>query len=145
MEDDIKTELQKLYSESYYEVSIYVFGAYVAALKKRLKADLMISVLYEIATKEKIDLTYHTSLHLCKIFMSRGILSDRLFLHFANVENNGDGLTKREEKRTAKEKISIDYDCIKSKYGNDVESKLSNFDGLFAECNKAIKKSYSRK
>lgn len=45
--------------------------------------------------------------------MSRGILGDRLFLHFSNVENNGDGLTKREEKRTAKDKISIDYICIK--------------------------------
>ena len=143
MENEIEKELSKLYAESYYYVaSPYVFGAYVSALKKRLKADLMISILYDIAKKEKIDLTYHTSLKLCKLFMSRGILGDRLFLHFSNVENNGDGLTKREEKRTAKDKISIDYICIKNKYQNNVESKLSRFDSLFAYYNKAIKKSY---
>lgn len=99
MENEIEKELSKLYAESYYYVaSPYVFGAYVSALKKRLKADLMISILYDIAKKEKIDLTYHTSLKLCKLFMSRGILGDRLFLHFSNVENNGDGLTKEKKK-----------------------------------------------
>lgn len=145
MENEIEKELSKLYAESYYYVaSPYVFGAYVAAVKKRLKADLMISILYDIAKKEKIDLTYHTSLKLCKLFMSRGILSDRLFLHFANVENDGDGLIKREEKRTAKDKISIDYICIKNKYQKDVESKLSRFDLLFDYHNKAIKKSYRK-
>ena len=145
MENEIEKELSKLYAESYYYVaSPYVFGAYVAAVKKRLKADLMISILYDIAKKEKIDLTYHTSLKLCKLFMSRGILSDRLFLHFANVENNGSGLTKREEKRTAKDKISIDYICIKNKYQKNVESKLSRFDSLFSYYNKAIKKSYHK-
>lgn len=145
MENEIEKELSKLYAESYYYVaSPYVFGAYVSALKKRLKADLMISILYDIAKKEKIDLTYHTSLKLCKLFMSRGILSDRLFLHFANVENDGDGLIKREEKRTAKDKISIDYICIKNKYQKDVESKLSRFDLLFDYHNKAIKKSYRK-
>ncbi|MDR4714618.1 hypothetical protein, partial [Klebsiella pneumoniae] len=96
------------------------------------------------AQEEKIDLTYHASLKLCKLFMSRGILGDRLFLHFANVENNGDGLIKREEKRTAKDKISIDYICIKNKYQKDVESKLSRFDLLFDYHNKAIKKSYRK-
>lgn len=145
MENEIEKEISKLYAESYYYVaSPYVFGAYVAAVKKRLKADLMISILYDIAKKEKIDLTYHTSLKLCKLFMSRGILSDRLFLHFANVENDGDGLIKREEKRTAKDKISIDYICIKNKYQKDVESKLSRFDLLFDYHNKAIKKSYRK-
>ena len=145
MENEIENELRTLYSEKYYSTdSPYVFGAYVAAVKKRLKADLMIAVLYKIAQEEKIDLTYHTSLKLCKLFMSRGILGERLFLHFANVENNGDGLTKREVKRTAKDKISIDYICIKNKYQKDVESKLSRFDLLFDYHNKAIKKSYRK-
>lgn len=145
MENEIENELRTLYSEKYYSTdSPYVFGAYVAAVKKRLKADLMIAVLYKIAQEEKIDLTYHASLKLCKLFMSRGILGDRLFLHFANVENNGDGLIKREEKRTAKDKISIDYICIKNKYQKDVESNLSRFDLLFDYHNKAIKKSYRK-
>lgn len=53
MENEIEKELSKLYAESYYYVaSPYVFGAYVSALKKRLKADLMISILYDIAKKK---------------------------------------------------------------------------------------------
>ncbi|MEP9181966.1 hypothetical protein ABKT77_24920 (plasmid) [Enterobacter cloacae] len=50
MENEIENELRTLYSEKYYSTdSPYVFGSYVAAVKKRLKADLIIAVLYKIA------------------------------------------------------------------------------------------------
>ncbi|ENS5177339.1 hypothetical protein ACE1IG_004565 [Salmonella enterica] len=141
MEEKIKTELESVYNEYYIDgISFYVFGAYVAAAKKRLKADLMVDIIYEIAKKEKIDLTYHTSLRLCKIFMSRGILGDRLFSHFANVENKDGELTKREEKRTAKEKVIIDYASIEYHYKEDIKNRLSDFDALFKHHNKAIKR-----
>lgn len=143
MEEKIKKELESVYCEYWTdEFSVYAFGAYVAAAKKRLKADLMIDILYEIAKKEKIDLTYHTSLRICKIFMSRGILGDRLFSHFANVENADGELIKREEKRTAKEKIFIDYASIEYHYKEDIQNRLSDFDALFKYHNKAIKRRY---
>lgn len=144
MEEKIKKELERVYCEyDNADFSVYAFGAYVAAAKKRLKADLMIDILYEIAKKEKIDLTYHTSLRIIKIFMSRGILGDRLFSHFANVENDDGELIKREEKRTAKEKVFINYASIENHYKEDVQNRLHYFDELFKYHNKATKRRHS--
>ncbi|HDJ0982663.1 TPA: hypothetical protein PPJ34_005335, partial [Escherichia coli] len=45
-----------------------------------------------------------------------------------------------EEKRTAKEKVSIDYASIEYHYKEDVKNRLSDFDAFFKHHNKAIKR-----
>lgn len=142
MRDKIRDELSNVYDEYYTEeYSPFEFGAQVGAAKKRLKADLMVDLIYDVAKNEHIDLTYHSALHLCKLFLSRGILSKKILDHFANVENDGENLVKRGTKRTATEKVKIDYEKIKDKYKGMFWDKLNSFDETFKNVNNNIKKS----
>lgn len=142
MRDKIRAELSDVYDEYYTEeYSPFEFGAQVGAAKKRLKADVMVDLIYDVAKNEHIDLTYHSALHLCKLFLSRGILSKKILDNFANVENDGENLIKRETKRTATEKVKIDYGKIKEKYKGMFCDKLSSFDETFKSVNNNIKKS----
>lgn len=138
----IRAELSNVYDEYYTEeYSPFEFGAQVAAAKKRLKADVMVDLIYDVAKNEHIDLTYHSARNLCKLFLSRGIISTKILDNFANVENDGKNLIKREIKRTATEKIKIDYGEIKEKYKGMFSDKLASFDETFKNVNKSIKKS----
>ena len=84
--------------------------AYLTALKKRTKRDVITSLVYDIVKYYKIEkTTYHFFFHICSEFLGRSVDNRYILEKFSNmVSDENFNLKKIESPRNASEKLKLD-------------------------------------
>lgn len=125
------------------------YGAKISALKKSLLSDFIVSTLKYISEDLGQSFSYHTAQNLIEIFLNRTIDNKKVLAVFANTETKKNEkeefeIVKKKRKRTAKNKIDIDYNKIEKLYFAIVEAKINLFDESFKNSREVCKLKYSK-
>lgn len=119
------------------------YGAMISALKKQLLSDFVCAVLLKIASDRDQNLSYHTAQNIISMFLDRTIDNRKVLSLFSNTTLNDEKeLVKTKKKRTAKNKIDIDYKDIKKIYVGTVKAKLELFEQGFVKNRRLAKEKY---
>ncbi|MFK9854314.1 hypothetical protein ACJEQ8_10590, partial [Klebsiella pneumoniae] len=119
------------------------YGAMISALKKQLLSDFVCSVLLKIASDRNQNLSYHTAQNIISMFLDRTIDNRKVLSLFSNTTLNDEKeLVKTKKKRTATNKIDIDYKDIKKIYVGTVKAKLELFEQGFVKNRRLAKEKY---
>ena len=124
------------------------YGAIISALKKSLLSDFIVFTIRTISEELGQSFSYHTAQNLISIFLNRTIDNKKVLAVFANTETKKNDkeefeIVKKKRKRTAKNKIEIDYNKISKIYFLMVDTKIKLFDESFKHSREFCKLKYS--
>lgn len=108
--------------------------AYLSALKKRMKREIVKELVYDIVKYYKIEkTTFHFVYHICAEFLGRNIDNRFILEHFSNmIADENYKLKKINSKRNASDKMKLDCSYSDLVLMKNVDE---NYEGYFSTFN----------